>query len=333
VISTLSAAAYSDNPQSNKPDTMKTTQFALLILAATCAGTVAAAPGHRCLITPDQVTEVGSQVTGVVADVRVERGDFVRGGQLLARLHADAEVASVNVAKTRAKADADLKAAEANYEFQRQNLTRAEDLVERKFISQQALEKVRAETEVAQQKFIQAREQREVAQRELELARAQLRKRDIRAPFDGIVAERYVSVGERIEERPMFRIARIDPLRIEVVVPAALFGTVDKGMRARVHPDLPKAEPLDASIVLVDRLVDPASNTFRVRAELPNPGGAVPSGLRCRAELIDNKTSAHAGQSSATGDSDTVGPRKTDLKLDRNDPLNSGAGNTMKKRR
>jgi RND family efflux transporter MFP subunit len=291
-------------------------RLTLLVLSAVFAGSALAAPGHRCLITPERVAEVGSQVTGVVASVRVERGDFVRSGQLLARLHADAERASVNVAQTRAKADADFKAAEANYEFQRQNLARAEDLVKRKFISQQALEKVRAETKVAKQKLVQAREQREVAQRELDLARAQLRKRAIRAPFDGIIAERYVNVGERIEERPMFRIARINPLRIEVVVPAALFGTVEKGMLARVRPDLPKAEPLDAPIVLVDRLVDPASNTFRVRAELPNPGGVVPSGLRCRAELIDKKAIAKAKKSSTAEPADIAGPRQINLKLD-----------------
>lgn len=311
---------------------MTAKQLSLLFVAATFAGSVWAAPGHRCLITPERVTEVGSQVTGVVASVRVERGDFVRSGQLLARLHADAERASVNVAQTRAKADADLKAAEANYEYQRQNLARAEDLVKRKFISQQALEKVRAETKVAKQKLIQAREQREVAQRELDLARAQLRKRAIRAPFDGIIAERYVNVGERIEERPMFRIARINPLRIEVVVPADLFGTVEKGMVARVLPDLPKAEPLDASIVLVDRLVDPASNTFRVRAELPNPGGVVPSGLRCRANLINNKPSAHAKKSTAPKPADIAGPRQINLKLD-SELAAPRTSNAAKKRR
>ncbi|UCH49648.1 MAG: efflux RND transporter periplasmic adaptor subunit [Betaproteobacteria bacterium] len=303
-----------------------------LLFAVVVAGSAQAAPGHRCLITPDRVAEVGSQVTGVVASVRVERGDFVRSGQLLARLHADAERASVNVAQTRAKADADLKAAQANYEFQRQNLARAEDLMKQNFISQQALEKVRAETKVAQQKLVQAREQREVAQRELELARAQLRKRAIRAPFDGIIAERYVNVGERIEERPMFRIARIDPLRIEVVVPAALFGTVEKGMIARVRPDLPKAEPLDASVTLVDRLIDPASNTFRVRAELPNPGGAVPSGLRCRAELIDNEASAHAKNSSTAKPADAAGPRHINLKLE-GELENSNAQKASPKRR
>lgn len=311
---------------------MKVIQLTTLLLAMLATGSAWATPGHRCLIGPEQVAEVGSQVTGVIASIRVERGDFVRRGQLLARLHADAERASVNVASTRARADADLKAAEANYEFQRQNLARAEDLVQQKFISQQALEKVRAETKVAQQKLFQAREQQKVAERELDLAHAQLRKRDIRAPFDGIVAERYVSVGERVEERPMFRIARIDPLRIEVVVPAALYGTVQKGMVARVLPDLPQAAPLDATVILVDRLVDPASNTFRVRAELPNPGGKVPSGLRCRAQIMDSVDSAKASDSSKPGVAKAAKPHPAKLHLD-NAPANSGKRKTAPKPR
>ena len=84
----------------------------------------------------------------------------------------------------------------------------------------------------------------------------------------------------------MFRIARVDPLRVEVVVPAAMFGTVKDDMIARVTPDLPSVGQFDAEIVLVDRFVDAASNTFRVRASMPNPDGAIPSGLRCTAQLI-----------------------------------------------
>ncbi len=52
-------------------------------------------------------------------------------------------------------------------------------------------------------------------------------------------------------------------------------------------PELPNAPALLAEVVLVDTVIDGASNTFRVRATLPNPDGTLPSGLRCRAELSD----------------------------------------------
>jgi RND family efflux transporter MFP subunit len=217
--------------------------------------------------------------------MHAERGDLVRKGQLLARLHAGVERASVTVAATRARADADLKAAQTKYEFQRQKLVRAEELTDENFISQQALDEVRAETNVAQQQYVQAHEQHRIAQRELELAQERLKMREIRAPFAGIIAERYATVGERVEEKAMFRIARVDPLRVEIIVPAALFGSIKSGMLAEVTPDLPDAKTLQAKVVLVDKLIDPASNTFRVRAELPNAKSAIPPGLRCHAKL------------------------------------------------
>jgi multidrug efflux pump subunit AcrA (membrane-fusion protein) len=83
----------------------------------------------------------------------------------------------------------------------------------------------------------------------------------------------------------MFRIAKIDPLRVEIIVPAAAYGAVQKGVIAQILPELPNSPRLDAKVTLVDKLIDPASNTFRVRAELPNAKAAIPSGLRCKAEI------------------------------------------------
>jgi RND family efflux transporter MFP subunit len=265
---------------------------ALACLPAPCA--FAASQSLRCVIEPDRAAEVGSPVIGVIESISVERGDFVREGQILARLSAGVERASVNAAQVRAQADADVRAAQANYEYLQEKQTRSEGLVEKNFISKQALDQVRAEASVAQQKLAQAREQQRIAKHELELARAQLGLRSIRAPFDGIVADRYVTAGERVEEKPMFRIAKIDPLRVEIIVPAALFGTIHAGMVAKVTPDLPNVAAVEARVVLVDRLVDAASNTFRVRAELPNADAAVASGLRCKAQLMESSAAEPA---------------------------------------
>lgn len=238
-----------------------------------------------CLMEPDRVAEIGSPVVGVVDSIAVERGDRVRKGQTLAMLKANVERASVSVAQARAESEADVLSAQANVEFTRAKLARSEDLVRQDFIAKQALEQVRAEAQVAEQRLALAREQQRVWRAEHELAQQQLGQRMIRAPFDGIIAERYVSVGERIEEKPAFRIVKIDPLRVEVVVPSAMYGSVQPGMTAQILPDMPGATKLNARVVLVDKVIDGASNTFRVRAEIPNANAALPSGLRCKAEL------------------------------------------------
>jgi len=270
-----------------------------------------------CLIQPDSEADVGSPVVGVVESIRVERGDRVRKGEVLAKLRSRVEAASLKVAKTRAEADADVKAAQANYLYLKQEHARAEDLYQQKFISQAALEKSRAEMDVAKEKLEQAKKQLDVWKREVELARAQLELRAIRAPFSGLIAERHVSVGERIEDQPMFRVTRVDPLRVEIVVPAGKFGTIKKGMVVRVTPDLPNFDPMDAEVVLVDEFVDAASNTFRVRAALPNSDGKIPYGSRCTAQLLEIEPGDAKAypQSTSTGKS-SVEKLKVNVNLD-----------------
>jgi RND family efflux transporter MFP subunit len=264
---------------------MRLTLFAVapwLVLAAHAAPP---AVPLGCLIEPRSVSDVGSPVVGVIETLHVERGDKVVAGQPLASLRADVERVSVSVAEGRAQGLGELRAAEANAVLARQKLARATDLANQQFISSQALEQAKAEALVAENRLIQAREQRDIYEREHQLARAQLGLRTIRSPSTGVIAERYLSVGERVEEKPIFRVAVIDPLRVEVVLPASLYPVVKQGMPVRVTPDFPGAQPRIANIALIDRVIEGASNTFRIRLSLPNKDGALPAGLRCKAEL------------------------------------------------
>lgn len=254
-----------------------------------------------CLIEPFSVSDLGSPVVGVIEQVLVERGDRVRAGQPLAMLRADVEKVSVHVAQGRAVAQGELRAAEANAELARQKLARAVDLARQEFISAQALEQARAEALVAENRLVQAREQRDIYQREHELAQAQLGLRTIRSPSQGVVADRFMSAGERVEEKPMFRIAVVDPLRVEVVLPASLYPAVRRGTEMRITPEFPGAQARQAKVVLVDQVIEGASNTFRARLTLPNADNRLPAGLRCKAELARAEAKAPARPEAPTG--------------------------------
>ena len=238
-----------------------------------------------CLIEPSRMVDVGSPVIGVVESVKVERGDRISKGQVVAVLRADVERAAVGIATSRAKVSAEVQAAQSNYELARQKLARAQELVSRKFISDQALDQARSEAEVAEQRLAQAKDQRRIWERELHLAEAQLELRTIRSPADGIIVERYMSGGERVEEKPIVRVVTLHPLRVEVVVPASLYGAIRVGSVLTVTPELPNARPRQAKVVLVDSVIDGPSNTFRVRLELPNPNYELPAGPRCKVDL------------------------------------------------
>lgn len=256
------------------------------------AAGAAAPPPVGCLIEPERVAELGAPVIGIIDAIRVDRGDLVSAGQTLAVLRADVEHANLQVAETRSRLEADVAGAAANLQLAQQRLKRSEELAAVEFVSRQALDQAIAERDVAQQKLAQAKEQAKVWNQELSVARAQVGLRTVRSPFAGVIVERYAHPGERIEEKPILKIAMIDPLRVELIVPVAYYGSIAQGDRLKVMPELPNAQPVVGRVSRIDRVIDSASNSFRVRLALPNPGNRLPAGLRCKVELPAADTGA-----------------------------------------
>lgn len=239
-----------------------------------------------CLIEPDEMVDVGSPVIGILESVAVERGDHVRKGQVVARLTSQVEQRAVGVAALRARNEAELASARAAKDYTHRTEQRAELLVQKNFVSRQYLDQAATDASVAASKLNQAEENRRQADMELQLAKAQLELRTIRSPFSGVVMERYLSRGQRVEEQPIVKIAKIDPLRVEVIVPAQYYNKIKRGMTATVIPELPEAGSYTATVKIADQVIDAASNTFRVRLELPNPDQKLPAGARCKVDLI-----------------------------------------------
>jgi membrane fusion protein, heavy metal efflux system len=252
-----------------------------------------------CLISPLRVADIGSPVTGVLSQVHVDIGDSVRRSQVLATLRHDVEVAGEQAAHQRWSLEADVRAAESQLALARQRHARAQELLTEGFVSAQAVEQARTELQIAEQRVAQSSGQREILARDLGVARAQVDQRIVRAPFDGVVVERWRHPGERVEERPMLRIATLDPLRVDLVVPAMRFGQYAINDVVSIRPELPGAGPVPAVVTNIDRVIDAASNTFRVRLTLANPGHRVPAGARCAVEGGPGAASASAAPPAA----------------------------------
>jgi RND family efflux transporter MFP subunit len=258
--------------------------FAAMLGAAVLPACVQAEP-MGCLIQPFQEAEIGAQVVGILDRVLVERGDLVKKGQPVATLNSDVERAAMAAARLRAEATAELQAAASNHDFAQKKKVRTQDLYRQNFVSQQVKDQASTEADVAEMRLKQAREQMRQAHQELALAQAQLAQRTIRSPFNGVVVERYLHEGERVEDKPVVKVATVDPLRVEVIVPATHFNKIKNGMTASVKPEMADVELRTAKVVVVDRVIDAASNSFRVRLELPNPENELPPGLRCKVEF------------------------------------------------
>ena len=214
----------------------------------------------ECLIEPSLVVNVGSSVDGVLEQVLVDRGATVHKGQVVARLQSGVEAAAV-------------KLSEARVEFGKRKVERNEALYQKQLISAQDRDELVTEVKLREE--------------ELKKDRETLRLRTITSPVNGVVVERKMAPGDfiRTDKSMVMKLAQIDPLNVEVIAPASIFGTVKVGMTGNVSLEPLLSGSHKAKVVVVDKVVDAASGTLGVRLQLPNPGHKIPAGIKCMVDF------------------------------------------------
>jgi RND family efflux transporter MFP subunit len=237
--------------------------------------------GFDCVIEPHSITEVSTREEGILEALQVGRGDRVTKGQLIGWLNRAVEEATVELAAARAVLAAEIEELEESLAFAERERQRVETLSQAKAISDTEQDRATSEAKRAALRLQQALERRRIAELELERSRRLLANRSLTSPVDGVVMERLMAPGESAENRPIVKIAQIDPLNVEVFVPVERFGAVAVGMEAEVMPRYPGASEERAVVTVVDQVIDAASDTFGVRLELPNPDYRIPAGVRC----------------------------------------------------
>lgn len=239
-----------------------------------------------CMLLPWEQVEVRSPVIGRIDAIHVERADTIEPGQLLVELDADLARAGLDLAEKRAAMTGSLHSLEARSRLSKVRSERADSLFESRAMPLDKHQEVQTEHEIARFELEEARDRHALASLEFERANAEYAQRRIRSPLRGVVVDRLMSVGEVVDEETVLELAQIDPLRVEVVLPADQFGSIAPGMKATITPETAGGEVRVATVRIVDRLIDSASGTFGAALELPNPDLAIPSGLRCEVRFI-----------------------------------------------
>ena len=239
------------------------------------------------LIEPYMVVEIGAPTDGIVAKVAVDRSSPIKQGQLLVELKCPVEWEKFKKAKAMTTFDGEIGLQKTQLGFAKRVYKRVKKLAA---ISSHDKDLAATEILLTRYRLEKALENRTLAELELQKAQAVLARHEIRSPISGVVVERYVSPGEYVNNQPLLRVAQIDPLRVEVIVPAQLFGKISPGMTATVIPELHEYGEQTAIVTIVDKVIDSASSTFGVRLELPNAEQQMPSGLKCivRFEIGEN---------------------------------------------
>ena len=255
--------------------------------AAWAAAVAAPEPGYACLIEPFQRIELRSSFEARIAAVHVDRGAEVKRGQVLVELDSAVERSALEAARYRAVMEGQIKTAQSKLVSAKEKFRRRDQLVAEKFIAAQDRDDSLADMQVAEASLVEAQDNRRLAVIEERRLGETMEQRRLRSPFNGVVTERLQHAGEIAQAgesaRPILRLAQTNPLRVEVVLPVALYGKLKVGQKTDVETEAPLSGRYVATVAVVDRVVDSASGTFGVRLELANPKGDIPAGVKCRA--------------------------------------------------
>jgi RND family efflux transporter MFP subunit len=234
------------------------------------------------VIEPYMIVKVGSGVYGILETVNVDRGDFVKKGQVLATLQSGVERATMEAARARAEMEADIKAKQAQLDFAIRKQQRNEQLYKKEALPFSQMDEIETNRILAETQLQDAMENKRLAELEYKRTVEVVNRLTIHSPINGVVVERNLSPGEYIENQSVLKLAQIDPLNVEVILPVSQLPSIKVGMRAKVIPEDPIGGQYIAEVKIVDRVIDAASGTFGVRLELPNPKNRLQAGLKCK---------------------------------------------------
>ena len=242
---------------------------------------------YSCMIEPHSITELSTSEQGVLEAVLVKRGDIVKKGQVVAKLESSLEKITLRFAEARVKMAGDIEAKRAALEYVLRQRDRITELYDAKTISFNDKDKADTDLRLAETELQVALDNQRLMQIERDRAARRLELRSIRSPVDGVIVEILLVPGESVDDRTreIIVIAEVNPLNVEIILPAEQFGTVQVGTPAEVTPLLPGEPVRQTEVSVIDRTIDAASQTFGVQLQLDNADYAIPGGIRCDIEF------------------------------------------------
>ncbi len=219
--------------------------------------------------------ELGFEINGVVAEVAVEAGQQVGEGAVLIRLSAlDAE-AQLAQLRIRAESTHEMDAAYAEWQLGKIEHEQMVEAHRKGGATEVEVKRAALEVERDRLRYELLKQRREEARLQLRQAEVNLERYVMRAPRDGIVEDVGVSKGEPVREvTPVLRFVDISLLRVEVPTPTEIARGLRVGGRALVDLDgAGQGAAVEAAIIRIAAIGDPASGLRTVVLEFPNPEG------------------------------------------------------------
>jgi multidrug efflux pump subunit AcrA (membrane-fusion protein) len=260
-----------------------------------------------------------SEQAGMIARLRVDLGDRVSAGDVLAEYNrrefelaveqaraavqsADAQLRRMR--DTRAALDADVARAQSQHEWAKSELERNQALFQRELIPLRDVDNARNNLNVAAAQLTAARvaaaqhpdsvrqAEAELRQRQAALGIAEKRLLDttIRAPISGLIARRHLSAGEFIKDTtPVFTIVVSDPLKYAGTVPERFAPELRAGQTVTLSVDAYGARAFTGTVLRVAPAVEVGTRTLAIEARVPNADGALRPGFFAKGGVLTRR--------------------------------------------
>jgi membrane fusion protein (multidrug efflux system) len=202
-------------------------------------------------LVPAEEVELSFETSGKITDIFFTEGTSVKKGELLAKVN-DSHL------------QAQLQRLESQLPLAEDRVYRQNALLQRDAVSKEAYEQVK--TELA------------TLNADIEKIKAEIKMTELRAPFDGTIGLRQVSVGAYASPSTIVaRLTNLTPIKIEFSVPERYAGDIKKGTNLEFKVD-GKLEPYSAKVYATESSLDAATHTLSVRAMHPNTDKELMSG-------------------------------------------------------
>lgn len=259
VVSVTPAACGNGNAEVTEPDAEAETAVPVEVQDIV-HGDVAAVYSGTAALEAEQEARVVAKVAGEVIELLVEEGQYVKAGDVLARLDGE-------------RLRLEMQRARANLAKLERDLARQIELHEKGLVSSESIESVRYD--IASVKA------------DLELAALELSYTSIRAPIDGVIAERLIKVGNTVAVNELvFRLTDLDPLVAYLHVPEREFNKLHPDQEARLRVDALGGAEFPGRIARISPVVDAATGTFKVTIEALDDTGALKPGMFARFDVV-----------------------------------------------
>ncbi len=211
-------------------------------------------------IEPNQGVTLTAESSGVVNNIHFESGDTVETGDLLVSLNTDVETANLQ------SANAKLPAAEAKFK-------RYKGLYSKGSVSKEALDEAEAS-------FLSLKA-------DIGSLKATIDRREISAPFSGVVGIREVYLGQYLQAgSKIVRLEDTSVMRLRFTIPQTDISKISLGQEIDIRVDSYPTESFRGAISAIEPAVDYQSGLIQVQANIPNNGGKLRSGMFARADII-----------------------------------------------